>query len=369
MRSVMRSLQVLFSQIRKDMLIWWRRPVIILSTVASPIAYIFVIFFVSFTIGRNPVALVNEDPTGPQADRLAAVIQQSDEFIAHPMNSQQAASALKRMDVEAIVTIPAGFDDDLANQHATVRMQVNNVNADEAFDLRRSLPAAITTFLEGTPHNPLKIAVDENDLHSRDFTLGQFVFVPLTIFILTVAGVMCSGLIATQEWESGTINELLLSPAPRWVLVLAKILAGWAQTMVIAAIVIAVGSAFGFLRITGPAVLPCLEMLLLIGLASTGGGIALGLTFRRIGALYAYGIQIAVIMFFLSGGMSVIGFLPHIVQVLSRYVPTYYAVHALDREIFYSTPAGVGRDMLIVGAVAAATVATSIAVFRRRVLD
>jgi hypothetical protein len=50
-------------------------------------------------------------------------------------------------------------------------------------------------------------------------------------------------------------------------------------------------------------------------------------------------------------------------------VPTYYAVHALDREILYATAEGVRRDMLILAAVAAAVIAVNIAVFRRRVLD
>src|SRR5260370_30181278 len=139
----MGPLRVVRSQVRKDLTIWYRRPVVILATVASPLAYIAVIYFVSFTIGRNPVALVVQGG-GPQAARLASVIQHSESFITHPMSLGDAHAALARMDVEAVITIPAGFDAALAAGHGLVTMTVNNVNADEPDDLRRALPAALT---------------------------------------------------------------------------------------------------------------------------------------------------------------------------------------------------------------------------------
>ena len=63
-----------------------------------------------------------------------------------------------------------------------------------------------------------------------------------------------------------------------------------------------------------------------------------------------------------------VGFLPVPVQRLSHYVPTYYAVHALDREILYTTAEGIGRDFAVVGAVTSAALMLGIAVFRRQVL-
>jgi ABC-2 type transport system permease protein len=360
-------LKILVSQIGKDMTIWRRRPVVILATVASPIAYTIVVYFVSLTIGRNYVAVVVKDP-GPQAAHLADTILSSEEFIARRMSARAAEDALQSMSVEAIITIPAGFEQALNAHRAVVTMKANNVNADEANDLRRSLPKSITTFLQASPHDPLSISVAERDIHSRDFSLGQFEFIPIVVFMLTVAGVMCSGLNATQEWETGAIAELLLAPTPRWLIMLAKLLAGWLQTMLLATAVVAAGAALGFLRITPGAIAPCIGVLLLVGLASTGLGMTFGVVFRRIGSLYAFGIQVAVVMFFLSGGMSEIGFLPVIVQRAAPYVPTYYAVHALDRQVFYGNSTSLVRDLAVLAAISAATVTASIAVFRRRLL-
>jgi ABC-2 type transport system permease protein len=360
--------RLIASQVRKDLLIWSRRPIVILATVAPPLAYTVVIFFVSITIGRNPVAVVVQSPT-PQAMRLAAVMQQSNEFIAHEMSASAARAALRSMAIEAIVTIPARFDDDLRVHRASVTMLVNNVNADEANDLRRSLPAAVTTFAQAGPHNPLTISMVEHDLHAHDFTLGQFEFIPILVFVLTVAGVICAGLNSAEEWEAGTIKELLLAPSRRWMLVLSKLTAGWIQTMVLGTAVLALGAAAGFVRIRVGAIPLGLAVLVLIGLASTAVGTALGVVFRRLVIMHPIGLHIALGMFFLSGGVSEIGFLPHFVQQAAPFVPTYYAVHALDRMTFYTTLAGVARDLAIVGSVALAAVAVSIIVFNRRLLD
>ena len=145
-RRAKNNLQVLRSQVAKDLLIWYRRPIVILSTLASPVAYIIVIFFVSFSIGRNPVALVVQG-SGPAAAGLASTLQDSNQFIAYRMTPAQAQKALASMRVEAIVNIPASFDDDTTAGHALVSITINNVNADEADDLRRSLPASLVSIL------------------------------------------------------------------------------------------------------------------------------------------------------------------------------------------------------------------------------
>ena len=54
--------------------------------------------------------------------------------------------------------------------------------------------------------------------------------------MITVADVIfSSGLIAVQEWDTRTIEQLLLAPVGRWVLVVAKLLAGWIQTILLRA--------------------------------------------------------------------------------------------------------------------------------------
>jgi ABC-type multidrug transport system permease subunit len=247
-------------------------------------------------------------------------------------------------------------------------MTVNNVNADEADDLRRALPAAITDFYQATQNNPLRIAIDEHDLHPVDFTLGQFQFIPIIVLVINISGILYTGLMTCQEWQTGTIKELLLAPAHRWIIVVAKLISGWGVTMLLAALVIAAGAVAGFMRVPEGGVLPCLLVIALLCLASAAIGNAMGMAFKHIGMVQGTGIQIALVLFFLSGGMSVIGFLPELVQRIAPFVPTYYAVHALDREILYNSNASVGTDIAVLCGFTAILIGITIAVFRRRTL-
>ena len=88
---------------------------------ACPVAYIIVIFFVSFSIGRNSVALV---VLAKEADQrqpgLRAHYKIRISSLPTELTPAQAQKALASMRVEAIVNIPASFDDDTTAGHALV---------------------------------------------------------------------------------------------------------------------------------------------------------------------------------------------------------------------------------------------------------
>jgi ABC-2 type transport system permease protein len=52
-------------------------------------------------------------------------------------------------------------------------------------------------------------------------------------------------------------------------------------------------------------------------------------------------------LFFLGGGFTTVAFLPHWLQVASRFVPTSYAIEGLRQALFYPDLAGFGHDLLV----------------------
>lgn len=50
---------------------------------------------------------------------------------------------------------------------------------------------------------------------------------------------------------------------------------------------------------------------------------------------------------FLSGEISVVAFLPAGVQVVARFIPTYYGVHALPMAVFYGSNEDLARDLAV----------------------
>ncbi|MBJ7602182.1 MAG: ABC transporter permease [Candidatus Dormibacteraeota bacterium] len=351
----------------KDMGVWVRRPSTIVATVLPAVGFMIIILISAQAVGRNPVALVVLD-RGPQATRLAHSLETSNAFRVRTETPERARQLLHDLDVAAVITIPAGFDETYsAHRSDPVTIEINNLNLDFTNDLRRSLPAAITDFYAGQNDSPVLVQVQEHDLRSQDVSLVQFDLIPNLALLLTVAGVVNCGLATAREFEDLTIKELTLAPIARSALVGGKLLAGWTTTMSLAAIVLVGGAAAGLLRPAGWYWLPALVVVALFGLAAAGLGALLGASIRRFQPVIAIGINLSLYLFFLSGGISVAAFLPDWVQTVARFTPTYYGVHALQQAIFYQSTDLLGQDLLVLGGTAALTVAAGALALRRSI--
>lgn len=363
------DLRAVLAIIGKDLRIFFRRPTTVAVTLVPPIIFLLIILISAGAVGRNPVALVVLND-GPRAHALASVIESSSAFRVRRADPGEAARLLSNLDVAAVVTIPADFDR-LFEAHETdpVTIQVNNLNLDFTNDLRRSLPAAITTFYAQQASNTVAVTMRETDLRTRDINLVQFELVPNLVLLLVVAGIVNGGLGAAGEFEGQTIKELVLSPASRWAIVAGKLFGGWVIAMLVAVVVVALGAALGILRPSGWYWLTTLGILALIGLASAGLGAAIGARLRTVTKVAPVAINLAIWLFFLSGGIGVAAFLPKWVQAIAAFTPTFYGVHALQMSIFYGSTDQLGRDVAVLGATAVIALAAGSLSLRRSTVE
>ncbi len=360
--------QPIWSIVRKDIEVWLRHPAAVAVTVLPSLAFIIVLFFSAQAVGKNPIALVVQD-NGPHAQQLAKTLEDVDAFIVRRATAGEADAALRDLEVAAVVTIPAGFEAAYnAHQPDPVTIHINNLNLDFTNDLRRSLPAAITEFYAAQNDSPVAVHVQETDLLTRDVDLLQFELVPNLVLLLTIAGVVNAGLATAREWEDNTIKELLLAPISRGSLITGKLLAGWLTTLLVGAIVLALGAASGLLRPQGVYWVETLGVVALIALASAGLGSALGSATRRFSRVAPIGINLSLYLFFLSGGISVAAFLPNWVQVIAHLTPTFYGVHALQMAIFYGSTDQLWRDVAVLAGTGIATLALGVLSLRRSTL-
>lgn len=363
--------------VRKDIGVWFRQPTAIAATVLPAIAFMVILYFGAQAVGRNPVALVVQDD-GPHAQELVKILNDSDAFRVTMITSfpQKAEEALNQIKVAAVITIPSNFDTAFDNHSPDpVLIHINNLNLDFTNDLRRSLPAAITEFYseksnpDNNNNNPINIHINESDLRSQDIDILRFEIVPNLVLLLTTAGIVNAGLATAREWEDLTIKELLLAPISRSSLIIAKILSGWLTTLIVASTVIGLGVITGYLKPDGPLYwLTMILIILLIALASTGLGVAIGAATRKFQRVTAIGIPLSIDLFFLSGGISVAAFLPTWLQTISHFVPTYYGTHALEMAIFYGSSEGLAVDMTVLVVTAAVAVILGILSLRRGIL-
>ncbi|MHB8628290.1 MAG: ABC transporter permease [Aggregatilineales bacterium] len=360
--------RVIASVIRKDLTEWVRQPRNIIVTFL-PSVMLFVVLILSVAaVGRNKVALV-EQADGPHAQQMAQSIENLDAFIVTLTTPEQAADMLKNLQVEAVITIPANFETAyIGHQPDPVTIEINNLNLDFTNDLRRSLPDAITRFYGQQSDNPIDLTVSETDMRAQDVGLLQFMIVPLLIQLVTVAGVINTGLAAAQEWETSTIKELYLAPVKRRSLIIGKLIAGWIITLAFGAGTLVLAALTGYFHPQGIYWLTAVVAVALVGLASAGLGIAVAMLARRIQRVMVIGINLTFYLFFLSGGISVAAFLPDWVRTIAHFVPTYYGVHALQMAVFYNSADQLPLDLSVLVVTAALTVGLGTFAFRRRLL-
>lgn len=348
------AMRAIFAIVAKDLAVWRRRPISIVLTLTPPFVFMLVMLVSAGSVGRSPVALVVLD-NGPQAQALAAKIEASDAFRVRRADAASAQRELDQLQVAAVITIPADFDQRFdAHQPDPVAIRINNLNLDFTNDLRRSLPAAITAFYAGQSDSGVNVRLQETDLRARDVSLLQFELIPNLVLLLVVAGAVNGGLGVSSEFEEQTITELLLAPASRAALVAGKLLAGWVTAMLVALVVVGLGAATGYLRPDGWHWVPTLVVVALVALAAAGIGVALGARLRKLARVGPIAINLSIWLFFLSGGISVAAFLPGWVQTLAAFTPTYYGVHALQMSIFYASTDQLARDVTVLVATAAA---------------
>ena len=371
------SIIPIFAIVRKDIGVWLRQPTSIAPTVLPAIAFMIILYFGAQAVGRNPVALVVQD-NGPHAHELVKILSQSDAFkiVMTSSTPEKADKALKQLKVAAVITIPNNFDEDYnAKKSDPITIHINNLNLDFTNDLLRSLPAAITEFYAdktGSNGNtsPIQIHVKETDIRTQDIDLMRFELVPNLVLLLTTAGIVNARLATAREWEDYTIKELLLAPISRTILIVGKLLSGWLTTLLIAAVVLLIGAASGYLRPENPIYwISTLVIILLIALASACLGVAIGAAARRFQRVTAIGIPLSIDLFFLSGGITVAAFLPGWLQTIAHFVPTFYDTHALQMAIFYNSTEGLAVDISVLGGTALVAGVLGVLSLRRSMLE
>lgn len=352
--------------LRKDLRVWVRNPATFGATFIPPLAFILIGGLNAAATGRSPVALVVEDH-GAKANQIVQAFNNADVFRISNVDATQAKILLKNLDVVAIVTVPPNFTQSVEqHQNVAIDVAVNNLNLDYTNDIRRAVPDVITHFYQMQGNNsPVKIGINEQDLRQQDIQAFQFTVVPTIILLLMIAGLVTSGLGTAREWESRTIKELLLSPTTATAIITGKVLAGFASTFVLGVLVLGVGDLLGWTQPQGFYWLNALLIMALVALFSTGLGVALGALIQRIQAVIGLAINIALYLYFLAGGIAVLAFEPAILQKIGAYIPLTYGNHGLQMAVFYGSSDLFGRDVLVLGLCALATLALGVFSMRR----
>lgn len=183
MLTYLRSTLTVFA---KDFRVWPRQPITIAACILPSLILLLVQAHAAVTVGRSPVALVNEDK-GPAGAKLVTAHENADVFRLTEVSHARGLELLSNICVVAVVTIPAGFSEAVAaSRPVAVEVRVNNLNLDFTNDIRRSVPDAITRYYAAMGSaSPIHVSIAEMDIRSRDIELFQYSVVPAGVFWLS----------------------------------------------------------------------------------------------------------------------------------------------------------------------------------------
>ncbi len=391
-------MRALWGMARNDLIVWMRSPAAIAAALLPALGMGVLVAVLTNSVGQQPVALVVKG-TGPAATRMAGLIRSDvDAYIITEMSPADAEKAIGSQRVAAIIVVPENFDGAVARANAAVDLYLNNVDIDLADDIRRSVTRSVAEFdaaqlgLLGELHgpsegvllpNPYRVAVAERDLRDTNVSFLQYQVIPIIVLIVISIGLLGTSLLTARDFERGTAKMLVVSPVPATVIVIGRLLGGTLITIALVTPLVALGflthnipycaeesnaPLWLTLLLSGPCgwILPVptpshglalVALLLAVTLMTVGLGTLLGVALRDTRLVTMLGLNAAVYLFFLGGGFTTVAFLPHWLQVASRFVPTSHAIEGLRQALFYPDLVGFGNDMLVLSGCALASVA------------
>ena len=324
--------RVIWACLLKDLKSMLTERAFLFQCIILPINYNLLLILFALSGSNAPTAVVMGE-NGPYAQQFYQALVAAHSFHLQTASASEASALLQSGEIVAVVSIPATFDAQVAqDQPAHVGLLVNNLTTDLTDDVRRGVRLAVTSFAQQAFPAHVPIVAEEHDQYASDLDYIPFLSLAALVIGVMVGGLLQAGITAAREWEQQTMPELLLSPASRSAMVIGKMLA--------AAVVSLAASSLSLAFVTlviGDWPLAWGEVLTFTVLASclfVAAGTWLGTVLRRRQTLTLLVRGCSVPLFFLSGIFAPISFSTPGVQMLARLFPIHYLL-VLEQHAFF----------------------------------
>ncbi len=332
-------LRAAFAVLRRELWSGTAQPLATILAIMVPINFLVLMALFALSGGKQNVALVVQD-RGRYAAAMVRALSQADTFALHPVATAGAGLHLVRAQHDvAMIVIPRGFSASVAaGGPARVQLTLDNLNHDFAGDTRRGIALAAALF--DRQYLPTSQPVNWAVRYTYPQTVGFLPFLALSILsaALLLGGLLQGGLGMAREWESGTIRELMLSPAGALPILLGKLLATF--LLALAGGLIALLGAL-LLGVPSQGVLGSIGPLLAVLMVFDSIGLALGSLLKSQRLVLPLAFAAGLPLFFLSGPFGPMEWSSPGALLIARIFPIYYASGLLQRSFFGYWPLAV----------------------------
>jgi len=217
--------------LRKEALQILRDPSSIAIAFVMPVVLLLIFGYgVSLDAKRVPLALVVERPNRDTASFTAGFFQ-SPYFVPVRFSTvQEADAAMQARRVDGIVWLRSDFSRRMLSEgDAPIGLIVNGVDANNARIIEGYLQQVWAGWLAkfaATQGLPLRtpVQVDVRVWFNPAVTSTDFLVPGLIAVIMTLTGALLTAMVVAREWERGTMEALLVTPASIHEIILSKLL-------------------------------------------------------------------------------------------------------------------------------------------------
>lgn len=198
----------------------------------------------NFDVNNVNLAVVDHDHS-PLSARLITKITSSGYFrlVSADQSFREALHHIEKEEVDLVLEIPAGFERNLVREGVQkLGVSVDAINGTKAFIGGSYLSALIADYNASLDINykAASIAAPEGMIditYSNWFNArseSKYYLVPgILVILLTMIGGFMSALNIVREKESGTIEQINVTPIKKWEFILGKLIPFWVIGMVV----------------------------------------------------------------------------------------------------------------------------------------
>lgn len=338
---------------RKEMLHILRDPRSLFAALMQPLVMLLIFgWALSLDVDRIPTYVYDHDHS-PQSQDLIRDFRGSRYFqVQEEVGSYRPIEeAINKRQCLIALVIPENFGKDIGLKQATqVQLLIDGSDSNTAAIAQGYAESIVSLYSQRlqTPvqtaagHVPANVTPDVRVWYNPDLLSGNFIVPGLIVVIVMIIAANLGSLTVAREWENGTMEQLLSTPARPSELALGKLSAYFVVGAADLLIALVVGVFVFDVPMKGSlALLLTSSAIFLFG--TLGLGIMISAMFRTQLMAYQMGTLISFLpAFLLSGFIYPISSMPRVIQIVSLFVPARYFMD-VARGIFLK---GIGLEIL-----------------------
>ncbi|CVK15209.1 ABC-2 type transport system permease protein [Apibacter mensalis] len=299
------------------------------------------------------LSIIDNDHSTASRELIQKILSSGYFKLANYSTSYSAAlKIVEKNEADLILEIPHHFEDTFIKEKSTdVMLSVNAINGQKAglgSSYLGQILAAYNLELVNQSQNLGQIFVKPYYIYNTEMNYRNFMVPGILVMLLSIIGGALSSLNIVKEKEAGTIEQINVTPIPKYIFIIGKLIPFWVMGMLILSIGMFIAwLVYGIVPAGHIMIIYIFCFFYLI--AFTGFGLMIS-NFSSTQQQAMFVLFFIIIIFFLLGGLyTPISSMPRWAQIITMFNPVRYFIEVM-RLVYMkgSTLADISHQLYII---------------------